>query len=102
MASIEDVRTFWEHHPLLAYEFAGDVGSPGYFELLTKAKREDSDRFAASYWNFTGYRGKRVLDVGCGPGYLTVQYALGGATVASVDLTKSAVELTRKHLAYRN
>jgi len=102
MVSIQEVRRYWESHPLLSYESEGEVGTPEYFELLATAKREDSDRFAEAYWNFGGYSGKRVLDVGCGPGYLTVEYARRGAIVSSVDLTEAAVEITRKHLAYRN
>lgn len=102
MPQIEDVRAYWEEHPLLSYEHSGEPGSPEYFDLLAKAKREDSDKFSQKYWNFNAYHGKKILDVGCGPGYLTVEYACAGAQVTSVDLTERAVELTRRHLTYRN
>ena len=53
------------------------------------------------YWDCARFRGRSVLDVGCGPGWLTVQYAAAGANVTAVDLTPRAVELCRRHLEYR-
>ncbi len=97
---VEAVRAYWEAHPLLSYELEAP-GSPRFFDELDRVKREDIERFAMKYWDFAAYRGKSVLDVGCGPGWVTVQYAAAGANVTAVDLTSAAVELTKKHLAYR-
>ncbi|WP_052473412.1 class I SAM-dependent methyltransferase [Paramagnetospirillum magnetotacticum] len=96
--SVGDVREYWNRNPLLSHELASP-GSPAFFASLDTAKREDSDRFAMDYWEFGQWAGQRVLDIGCGPGWLTVQYARGGAQVDSVDLTPRAVELAQAHLA---
>ena len=96
---IDDVRAYWEGNPLYSFE-VGDPGSPEFFEALDKVKREDVERFSLDYWAFDSFRGNSVLDVGCGPGWLTVQYAAAGADVTSVDLTDAAVELTRKQLEH--
>lgn len=95
--TINDVRSYWDAAPLLSHE-AGNPGSPEFFAVLDKAKRTDSERFAMGYWRFDGYRNRRVLDIGCGPGWLAVQYAKGGANVWAVDLTPRAVGLARRHL----
>ncbi len=92
MPNIEDVRQYWNRHPLLSHEL-DSPGSTTFFEALDKAKREDSDRFAIPYWEFEKWRGRRVLDIGCGPGWVAVQYARGGAVVDAVDLTPRAVEI---------
>jgi SAM-dependent methyltransferase len=97
---IEDVQAYWESHPLLSYEFE-KPGSPKFFDELDRVKREDIERFAMKYWGFPAWRDKSVLDIGCGPGWVTVQYAAAGAKVTSVDLTQAAVDLCKKHLAYR-
>ena len=98
--TIDDVRRYWQEHPLFSYE-VGDVGTASFFERLSEIKRVDVERFALPYWEFERFRGRSVLDVGCGPGWLTVQYALAGAHVTAIDLTSTAVDLTRRFLAYK-
>lgn len=98
--TVHKVREYWQAHPLLSFELE-EVGSPRFFEDLDKAKREDADRFSMAYWEFNRFKGKKVLDVGCGPGWLTVNYTLYGADVTAVDLTSKAVDLTREHLRHK-
>lgn len=100
MATLAEVKKYWQQHPLHSFE-ATSSASPEFFGYLDRIKREDIEKFALRYWRFDGYRGKRVLDIGCGPGWFTVQYALGGANVYAVDLTPRAVELTKKYLEYQ-
>lgn len=100
LPDIDAVRAYWNANPLLSHEIEGP-GSAGYFRALDRVKREDSDRFAMAFWEFDRFAGREVLDVGCGPGWLSVQYASGGARVRAVDLTPKAVELARTHFALR-
>jgi SAM-dependent methyltransferase len=97
--AIEDVRSYWEANPLYSYEVA-EPGSPDFFARFDEIKRRDVERFAFGYWDFAHYAGKSVLDVGCGPGWLTVQYARAGARAFAIDLTSKAVELAGKHLRH--
>ena len=48
--------------------------------------------------DFTGVSGKKLLDIGCGNGYVTCLYAGAGAGVSAIDLTEKAVELTKSRL----
>lgn len=97
--AIEDVRSYWESNPLYSYEVA-EPGTAAFFERFDQIKRGDVERYALGYWNFPAFANKAVLDVGCGPGWLTVQYARAGARAFAIDLTQKAVELTRKHLEH--
>ena len=67
MATVNDVREYWHRNPLFSHELH-EVGSVEFFEQLDRIKRSDVERFALDYWDFGGYAGKKVLDVGCGPG----------------------------------
>ncbi len=45
-------------------------------------------------------RGKRVLDLGCGSGDLTIALARAGALTTAVDLSSGMVEVARRRLAH--
>ncbi|MCL4503897.1 MAG: class I SAM-dependent methyltransferase [Deltaproteobacteria bacterium] len=100
VVTVEQVRKYWDSHPLFSHEL-DQVGSPAFFDRLDAIKREDVERFSLAYWDFGAYRRKQVLDVGSGPGWITVMYAQQGAEVTAVDLTPAAVSLTKAFLAYR-
>lgn len=97
MPTIEDVQNYWNSKPLFSHEIH-DVGSPEYFQQIDHIKNNDVERFSIPYWEFDRFPAKKVLDIGCGPGWVTVQYARGGAAVTAVDLTDAAVDLTRRHV----
>jgi SAM-dependent methyltransferase len=94
---LEAVKQYWETHPLFSLEISLEDPA-GFFATVDRIKREDVEAFALPYWGFDAYRGQRVLDVGCGPGWVTVNYAAHGAVVDAIDLTARAVALTRLFL----
>jgi SAM-dependent methyltransferase len=97
--TIESVRRFWEDNPVAAEGIAAPLGSPEYFRCFDEI-REAQDCEPYAYSNLIhGYEmshGKRVLDVGCGNGYVLSRYARRGAEVHGVDLTGTAVKLSRR------
>lgn len=46
--------------------------------------------------------GKRLLEVGCGLGFVSLEFIRRGARVTATDLTPQAVNLTRRHFAVEN
>ena len=49
--------------------------------------------------DFDGYRGKRVLEVGCGAGTDLMRFVRGGARVSGIDIAPSAVALAKQNFA---
>jgi SAM-dependent methyltransferase len=64
---------------------------------VDRIKREDVERFGIGFWRFDRCRGLKVLELGCGSGWLSANYARGGAELVATDLTARGVELTRRH-----
>jgi len=95
-ASIDDIRDYWNRHIHDLEITTHPVGSPGFFADLDQYHFEKLHHLLRLV-NFDGYSGRQVLEVGCGAGTDLVRFARGGAIVAGVDLSSSAIELARKN-----
>lgn len=99
---IESVKAFWEQNPVAAEAIADERGTAAYFQAFDALREGDACEPYAVSEAIHGYstaQGLKVLDIGCGNGYVLYQYARHGAEVTGVDLTRTAVELSRKRFA---
>lgn len=94
----EDVRRYWNSHPLGSLESQFTVGSPEFFAWHDQVRTREVEAFAMHLYGFDTARGQRVLDVGCGVGWLCWHFAKAGARIIGVDLAFSGAELTRRRL----
>ena len=94
--STADVRTYWNRHIHDLEITNHPVGSPGFFQDLDQYHFEKLHHLLRLV-NFEGYRGKRVLEVGCGAATDLARFAHGGAIVTGVDLAGASIELARKN-----
>jgi ubiquinone/menaquinone biosynthesis C-methylase UbiE len=92
------VRSFWDSQPCGTGEPAAAPGSREFFEQLA-AIRYRREPFIRSLAAFSTRSGQRVLEVGCGAGTDTTQFALAGARLTSVDLSLQSLRMARQHLA---
>jgi ubiquinone/menaquinone biosynthesis C-methylase UbiE len=97
-ASNADVRDYWNQHIHDLEITTHPVGSPGFFADLDQYHFEKLHHLPRLV-RFDGYRGKQVLEVGCGAGTDLVRFARGGAVVTGVDIAASAIELARQNFA---
>lgn len=95
-----NVRQFWELNPLAAGAIPFEPGTVEYFAEHTRLREAEAAPEMVR-WAYETHRssGKRVLDVGCGNGYVTCKFAQAGASVVAVDLTDKGVELTKARLS---
>lgn len=91
-----DVRDYWNQHIHDLEITTHPVGTPGFFADLDQYHFEKLHHLLRLV-DFDGYRGKHVLEVGCGAGTDLARFARGGAIVTGVDLSRSAIELARKN-----
>lgn len=94
MATVDEVKRFWEAHPLLSYELDEELGSAEFFARYDEIRAE-TERYALPLFRFGAAAGQSVLDVGCGNGWVLSQYARHGARCTGVDLTRRAVAASR-------
>lgn len=73
------------------------VGTPGFFQELD-AYRFDKLNYLPRLVDFSAYKGKNLLEVGCGAGIDLVRFARAGAVVTGIDLSSTALELARKNI----
>jgi SAM-dependent methyltransferase len=98
VASIDDVRGYWEQHIHDLEITRHPVGSRGFFDDLDQYHFEKLHHLLKLV-DFDGYRGRAVLEVGCGAGIDLARFARGGARVTGVDVANSAIELARANFA---
>jgi SAM-dependent methyltransferase len=98
VATIDEVREYWERHIHDLDITQHPVGSRGFFDDLDQYHFEKLHHLPRLV-NFDGYRGRRVLEVGCGAGVDLARFAKGGAIVTGVDLAASAIELARANFS---
>ena len=97
-ATTADVREYWNRHIHDLDITTHPVGSPGFFADLDQYHFEKLHHLLRLV-DFDGYRGRRVLDVGCGAGTDLARFARAGAVVTGVDLSASAIALARQNFA---
>jgi SAM-dependent methyltransferase len=92
---IERVQEFWDKRPCNLRHSPAPLGSREYFEEVTERKyrvEPHIPRFA----QFEKWRGKRVLEIGCGIGTDTIRFAQAGADVTAVDLSERSLAIARQ------
>lgn len=96
MATIDEVRAYWEQHIHDLEITTHPVGSRGFFDDLDQYHFEKLHHLLRLV-DFDGYRGKAVLEVGCGAAVDLARFSRGGAVTTGVDLTQSAIGLATRN-----
>ncbi|TAF65993.1 MAG: class I SAM-dependent methyltransferase [Cytophagales bacterium] len=95
--NITDVKKYWNENPVAAAAVPYEPGTKEFFDYYDKLREaNESLNFSYNLHEFKNFKGKKVLDVGCGNGYVLSKFAKEGAEVYGVDITDKAIELTTK------
>lgn len=93
--SIQEVKDYWNARPCNIRHSAAEIGTEEYFNQV-EARKYFVEPHIPGFAEFERWRGKRVLEVGCGIGTDTMNFARAGAMVTAVDLSAESLKLARK------
>lgn len=96
--TVEDVRTFWNANPCQAVLSSLDDRRQ-YFQEISDKRYGGREWHVPTVANFGAYRGKDVLEIGCGIATDGLEFARRGANYTGVDLTPHSIELARERFA---
>jgi len=92
---IESVREFWNAHPCNIRHSPQPIGTREYFDDVERRKYFVEGHIPV-FAEFDKWRGKRVLEVGCGIGTTTMSFARAGAIVTAMDLSAESLALAQR------
>jgi ubiquinone/menaquinone biosynthesis C-methylase UbiE len=93
----EKNRLWWESLPMTYQEWEGKDRIPKTKEEFLFAEKELLNSKFLGNFDFSKFKGKSVLEIGCGSGAGSCLFAKNGAIVTSVDITKQAIEITKSN-----
>ena len=99
--NIDSVKDYWDRQPCNIKHSKKEIGTQEYFEEV-RAKKLFVEPHILTFADFSKYKNKQVLEVGCGIGTAAYLFAANDAHYTGVDLSPNSVTLTKQHLSYVN
>ncbi|MCA1625191.1 MAG: class I SAM-dependent methyltransferase [Acidobacteria bacterium] len=93
--AIQSVRDYWNRRPCNIRHSTAEIGTKEYFDQV-EARKYLVEPHIPAFAEFEKWRGKKILEIGCGIGTDTMNFARAGANVTAVDLSSESLNLAKK------
>ena len=92
---IQKIADYWNRRPCNLNHSQSKVGSRTYFDEV-EAKKYFVEPHIPVFAGFPLWRGKKVLEIGCGIGTDAINFARAGSIYTGVDLSVTSLDLARR------
>ncbi len=92
---IERVAEFWDSSPCNIRHSSKSIGTREYFDEV-EARKYFVEPHIPRFAEFDRWSGKRVLEIGCGIGTDTMNFARHRARITAVDVSERSIEIARR------
>lgn len=96
--TIDEVRQYWNRRPCNIRHSRAEVGTRSYFDEV-EARKYFVEPHIPGFAQFERWRGRKVLEIGCGIGTDSINFARHGARVTVIDVSNESLALCRKRFA---
>lgn len=93
--TISKVKGYWDRRPCNIRHSNAPFGTKKYFDEIEKRKYFVESHIP-HFADFKNWKGKSVLEIGCGIGTDTINFARAGAKVTAVELSPRSLQIAKK------
>lgn len=95
MTTIDKVIKYWDNRPCNIKHSPKPLGNKEYFDEVEKRKYFVEPHIPG-FAQFEKWRSKKVLEIGCGIGTDSINFARHGADLTAVDISKKSLEICKR------
>merc|ERR1711916_14102 len=101
MGMEETVKDFWNNRPCNIRHSKKEFLSKEYFDEVEK-KRYFVESHIPKFCDFAKYKGKKILEIGCGIGTDAVMFAKEGCDYYGLELSDESLKITKERFKVFN
>lgn len=93
--TITEIINYWNTQPCNIKHSSQPIGTIEYFEEV-KNKRYTAEPHILKFADFSKWKNKRVLEIGCGIATDGIEFAKAGAEYVGIDISTASIEIAKQ------